>query len=99
MGRLRRWHRAILLFSALLCRAVVIHFAVVWYQDVCVLRAGPSPRPVFITAGDVKSFFIRKGASTVALDVENAVAYIDRRWPKTLWQKVQNRIRLTFHGI
>ena len=68
-------------------------------NDVCVVRAGPSPRPVFISEGDVKTFYIRQGASTVALDVEKAVAYIETRWPKTLWQKVRSRIRMTPHEI
>jgi hypothetical protein len=61
--------------------------------DVCVVRVDPSPRPVFISEGDVKTFYIRQGASTAALDVEKAVAYIDRRWPKTLWKMLGNRIR------
>jgi hypothetical protein len=62
-------------------------------NDVCVVRVDPSPRPVFISEGDVKVFYIRQGASTAALDVEKAVAYIDRRWPKTLLKKLGNRIR------
>jgi len=32
MSHLRRWHRAILLFSALFCLAIVIQFAFGWYQ-------------------------------------------------------------------
>ena len=55
-------------------------------NDVRGIRAGPSPRPVFISEGDPKTFYIRQGASTAALDVEKAVAYIDRGWPKTLWK-------------
>jgi Putative DNA-binding domain len=63
-------------------------------KDVCVIYVGPSPRPVYISEGDVKTFYVRQGASTAALDVEKAVAYIERRWPKTLWRKVINTIRM-----
>jgi predicted HTH transcriptional regulator len=75
--------------------SLCVNYRIIDYEDidVCVVRVDPSPRPVFISDGDVKMFYIRQGPSTVALDVEKAVAYIDRRWPKTLWKKLGNRIR------
>jgi len=62
-------------------------------KDVCVLHARPAFVPIYITDGKAKAFFVRDGASTVQLDVEQTVAFVEKRWPKALWRRGWNMIR------
>jgi hypothetical protein len=61
-------------------------------KDVCLVYASCSPTPVYIAGAKSKAFYLRVGASTVDLDVEEAVAYCRERWPTPLLARV---LRLT----
>lgn len=61
-------------------------------KDVCLVHASPSPTPAYIAVSKGKAFYLRVGASTVELDVEEAVAYCRERWPTPLLTHV---LRLT----
>jgi hypothetical protein len=61
-------------------------------KDVCLVHASSSPTPVYIAAPKGKAFYLRVGAATVELDVEEAVAYCRERWPVPLLGRV---LRLT----
>jgi hypothetical protein len=63
-------------------------------KDVCVVYARPAAVPVYLSDGKAKAFYIRDGASTKALDVEEVVAYIEQRWPKALWRRVWNTLHI-----
>jgi hypothetical protein len=60
--------------------------------DVAVVHARPAPSPVYAAEGKAKAFYVRVGASTLALDVEETVAYVENRWPKALWRRLWNGI-------
>src|SRR5262249_2677990 len=53
-------------------------------KDVCVVHATPASAPVYIAEANEKIFYVREGASTTKLDVEQTVAYCQERWPRTL---------------
>ena len=61
---------------------VIVEFATVSAQQVCVLRIPPSTRPIFVTLGKdaSKQFIVRVGNSTRALDIDEALAYCANRW-------------------
>jgi hypothetical protein len=59
-------------------------------KDVCVVHASPASMPVYLSDAKGKALYVRDGASTVALDVEQTVEYVEQRWPKTLWRRVWN---------
>jgi hypothetical protein len=61
-------------------------------KDVCLVHASSSPTPVYIAVPKGKAFYLRVGAATVELDVEEAVAYCRERWPAPLLARV---LRLT----
>jgi hypothetical protein len=61
-------------------------------KDVCLVHASSSPTPVYIADPKPKAFYLRVGASTVGLDVEEAVAYCRERWPAPLLARL---LRLT----
>jgi hypothetical protein len=61
-------------------------------KDVCLVHASPSPTPVYIAVPKGKALYLRVGAATVELDVEEAVAYCRERWPAPLLGRV---LRLT----
>jgi hypothetical protein len=58
--------------------------------DVAVVHARPTSSPVYASEGKVKAFYVRVGASTLALDVEETVAYVEKHWPKALWRRLWN---------
>lgn len=62
-------------------------------KDVCVVHARPAAMPVYVPDGKAKAFYVRDGASTVQLDVEQAVTYVEKRWPKALWRRGRNALR------
>lgn len=61
-------------------------------KDICLVHASSSPAPVYIAAPKGKAFYLRVGAATVELDVEEAVAYCRERWPAPLLGRI---LRLT----
>ena len=56
-------------------------------KDLCVVRVSPSLRPVYVPEAKGKVFYLRHGPATVRLDVEEAVAYCQKRWPLPLWAR------------
>jgi predicted HTH transcriptional regulator len=62
-------------------------------KDVCVVAASPSPMPVYVADAKGKTFYLRGGAATVGLDVEEAIAYGQERWPRPLWARVRRWTR------
>jgi hypothetical protein len=64
-------------------------------KDVCLVHASSSPTPVYIAEPKAKAFYLRVGASTVGLDVEEAVAYCRERWPAPLLARVLRLTRAT----
>jgi schlafen family protein len=61
-------------------------------KDVCVVGVSPSPTPVYLADRKGKVFYLREGASTVELDVEQAVKYSGERWPGPLVVRVRRLI-------
>ena len=49
-------------------------------EHVCVMRALPSPKPVYVTHDGREEFYIRTGNTTRALTLREANAYISSRW-------------------
>lgn len=64
-------------------------------KDVCLVHASPSPKPVYIAGPKGKAFYLRVGAATVELDVEEAVAYCRERWPASLLGRIPRLARGT----
>jgi hypothetical protein len=64
-------------------------------KDVCVIHVNPSPTAVYVADPKPKAFYLRVGASTVGLDVEEAVAYCRERWHAPLLARVLRSTRLT----
>jgi hypothetical protein len=62
-------------------------------KDVCVVRARPAPAPVYVTETKGKVFYVREGASTVELNVEQTVKYCQARWPRTLLARLRRSIQ------
>jgi len=59
---------------------VVFHAAA--GDDVCRIIVNPSPRPVYLSQGKETEFYVRTGTSTRQLNVQEAIEYIQTRWPK-----------------
>jgi predicted HTH transcriptional regulator len=55
-------------------------FELIGGRYVCVIAIKESPRPVFLTRGDVHEFWVRMGNSTRRLDVKVAIRYIQEKW-------------------
>ncbi len=51
-------------------------------QDVCVVQALPSPRPVYFKADNNELFYIRTGNISTALKLSEIESYSKSRWPK-----------------
>ncbi len=64
-----------------LCTRIDIEFPTVDGEDVCTLRVPASPRPVWISRGNEKLFYVRSGNTTQGLDSEQAHRYIQGHWP------------------
>jgi len=62
--------------------AVVIEFASLDGEDVCVVRVPASMRPVILTGGKDKkrALYVRTGNSTRELQIDEALAYSATRW-------------------
>ena len=63
-----------------LCARIGIEFPRVDGVEVCALRIPAAPRPVWISNGHDKSFFLRSGNMTQPLDGEQAHRYISQHW-------------------
>ena len=51
-------------------------------DDVCRVIVNPSPRPVYLSHGKETEFYVRAGTSTRQLNVQEAIEYIQSRWPQ-----------------
>jgi len=49
-------------------------------EEVCVIEARPSPRPVYAKEGQQTSFYLRAANTTQPLGVKEAAEYIRKRW-------------------
>jgi hypothetical protein len=59
---------------------VVFHAAA--GDDVCRIIVNPSSRPVYLSQGKETEFYVRTGTSTRQLNVQEAIDYIQSRWPQ-----------------
>ena len=64
------------------CRYVHLVFHSVGHKDVCRIITAPSQRPVYLKEGNELKFYLRTGASTRALNIQEAVDFIAARWGK-----------------
>jgi Putative DNA-binding domain len=62
------------------CTFVHVLFHVLDGKEVCRLIVSPSTRPVFIDQGNAPKFYVRTGAVTRDLNIQEAVSYIFERW-------------------
>lgn len=51
-------------------------------KDICRIITSPSRRPVYLKEGNELKFYLRTGASTRALNIQEAVDFIAARWGK-----------------
>ena len=64
------------------CQQVRILFHFHEGKDVCRLIVFPAARPVFIQQGKDPKFYLRAGGGTRELNIQEAMEFIPRRWPK-----------------
>jgi predicted HTH transcriptional regulator len=55
-------------------------FVVLDGRTVCVAAVRPSPKPIYLSDGKAKEFFVRLETTTQALPLEESVNYIQVRW-------------------
>ncbi len=65
-----------------LCPLVQIVFHKIDAEEVCRVIIKASPRPVYIQRGSEVLYFLRTGNTTRELNVREALAHIEQRWPK-----------------
>jgi len=63
-----------------LCPFVHVLFHVIDGKEVCRVIVSPSSRPVFLTQGNAQKFFVRTGAGTRDLNIQEALEYVTGRW-------------------
>jgi hypothetical protein len=63
------------------CAQVRLVFHTVEGEELCRVIVSPSPRPVYLSQGKETEFYVRTGASTRQLNVQEAIEYIKTRWP------------------
>ena len=63
-----------------LCAHVSILFHSITDKTICRLIVSPSFRPVYIKHGNNTKFYIRAGAATRDLTIQEAVEFVQRRW-------------------
>jgi len=63
-----------------LCARIGVEFPTVDGEEVCALRVPAASRPVWISGGNDKLFFLRSGNTTQNLDAEQAHRYIKGHW-------------------
>jgi hypothetical protein len=64
------------------CRFVQILFHTLESKEVCRVIVSPTRRPVYLKEGDLPKLYVRAGALTRELNVQEAVNYTAERWPK-----------------
>ena len=64
------------------CHAVQIVFHMVHEKEVCRVMIAPMRRPVYIKEGDSPKLYVRTGALTRELNVQEAIDYTTSRWSK-----------------
>jgi hypothetical protein len=64
------------------CHSVQIVFHSVDAKDVCRVMVAPMQRPVYVKDGDTPKLYVRTGALTRELNVQEAIDYTSTRWPK-----------------
>ena len=57
-----------------------IQFETVEDKDFAIVQVSASNKPVFLTDKGKKEFFVRHAASTLAYDISEAYAYINKHW-------------------
>lgn len=62
------------------CSKVAILFHTINEQEVCHIVTSKSPKPVFVSTGKETKFFLRAGAGTRELNVQEATEYISEHW-------------------
>ena len=62
------------------CKYLKVAFEKRDKKTTCIVRAQPSPKPVFVLDKGTKEFYIRAGNTTRPLDVEKAHEYIEMHW-------------------
>jgi hypothetical protein len=60
---------------------VSVFFHSIENVDVCLVRVGAAPRPAYVTEGAERRLYIRTGNSSRPLTTEEAVDYVQHRWP------------------
>lgn len=63
-----------------LCPFVHVLFHVIDGKEVCRVIIAPANRPVFLTQGNTQKFYVRTGAGTRDLNIQEALDYILGRW-------------------
>jgi Putative DNA-binding domain len=64
------------------CQSVHIVFHSVESKEVCRVMVAPMDRPVYVKDGDSPKLYVRTGALTRELNVQEAVDYTSARWPR-----------------
>lgn len=64
------------------CQCVQMVFHSIDTKDVCRVMVAPMQRPVYVKDGDKPKLYVRTGALTRELNVQEAIDYTTTRWPK-----------------
>jgi hypothetical protein len=62
-------------------------------KDICIVNAWLASEPTYLAEGKLTFFYIRDGASSKSLDVAATVAYVEQRWPRSIWRRFANMFR------
>ena len=62
-------------------------FVKLWFQklndnEICIIQAAPSTRPIYLKVNDSEHFFVRTGNTTTTLKFSEVESYTRSRWPK-----------------
>jgi hypothetical protein len=66
-----------------ICPLIYPVFHAIDGKDVCRVVIPAGPRPIFVKQNNNPEFYLRTGNATAALNVQEAVIYINRRWPNS----------------
>jgi len=64
------------------CHSVQIVFHTIDAKEVCRVMVVPMHRPVYVKDGDTPKLYVRTGALTRELNVQEAIDYTSTRWSK-----------------
>ncbi len=62
------------------CEWIKVFFHQKGDLEVCRIRVVPAPQPVYLKDGKDSKFYIRTGAGTRAMNLEEAIGFIQRKW-------------------